>query len=115
MTDNVEPMSAKSEIEEGLTLAPRFDADGLITCVATDASSGAVLMVAHMNQEALTRTIETGEAPTAKVINIMDALKKSVKAQGKQAAPAKAQGKRAAASRSAAKKTSRAAPKRKSA
>jgi DNA end-binding protein Ku len=61
-------------------------------------------------------TVETGEAPTAKVINIMDALKKSVKAQGKQAAaPTKAQGKRAAASRSAAKKTSRATPKRKSA
>jgi len=60
-------------------------------------------------------TVETGEVPTAKVINIMDALKKSVKAQGKQAAPSKAQGKRAAASRSAAKKTSRAAPKRKSA
>jgi phosphoribosyl-AMP cyclohydrolase len=62
MPDNVEPMSAKSEIEEGLALAPRFDADGLITCVATDARSGAVLMVAHMNREALTRTIETGEA-----------------------------------------------------
>ena len=60
-------------------------------------------------------TIETGEAPTAKVINIMDALKKSVKAQGKQAAPSKAQGKRAAASRSTSKKTSRATPKRKSA
>jgi DNA end-binding protein Ku len=60
-------------------------------------------------------TVETGEAPTAKVINIMDALKKSVKAQGKGAAPSKAQGKRAAASRSAAKKTSRATPKRKSA
>jgi DNA end-binding protein Ku len=60
-------------------------------------------------------TIVTEEPGTAKVINIMDALKKSVKAQGKQAAPSKAQGKRAAASRSAAKKTSRGAPKRKSA
>jgi len=61
-------------------------------------------------------TVETGEVPTAKVINIMDALKKSVKAQGKQAAPSKAaQGKRAAASRSTSKKTSRATPKRKSA
>jgi DNA end-binding protein Ku len=61
-------------------------------------------------------TVETGEAPTAKVINIMDALKKSVKAQGKQAAPSKGQqGKRGAASRLAAKKNSRATPKRKSA
>jgi DNA end-binding protein Ku len=61
-------------------------------------------------------TIVTEEPGTAKVINIMDALKKSVKAQGKQAAPSKGQqGKRAAASRQAPKKTSRGAPKRKSA
>jgi phosphoribosyl-AMP cyclohydrolase len=49
-------------IEEGRALAPKFDADGLITCVATDAASGDVLMVAHMNAEALARTIESGEA-----------------------------------------------------
>src|SRR5436853_553954 len=55
-------MPGNSEIEEGLALAPRFDADGLVTCVATDAASGEVLMVAHMNAEALRRTIETGEA-----------------------------------------------------
>ncbi|HUC02635.1 MAG TPA: Ku protein, partial [Methyloceanibacter sp.] len=60
-------------------------------------------------------SIVTEEPGTAKVINIMDALKKSVKAQGKQATPGKAQGKRAAASRSSAKKASRATPKRKSA
>jgi phosphoribosyl-AMP cyclohydrolase len=51
-----------AEVEEGLALAPKFDADGLITCVATDARSGDVLMVAHMNAEALQRTISTGEA-----------------------------------------------------
>jgi phosphoribosyl-AMP cyclohydrolase len=56
-----EPGSTE-EVEEGLTLAPRFDADGLVTCVATDAASGELLMVAHMNAEALARTIETGEA-----------------------------------------------------
>jgi phosphoribosyl-AMP cyclohydrolase len=50
------------EVEEGRTLAPRFDADGLVTCVATDARSGEVLMVAHMNAEALRKTIESGEA-----------------------------------------------------
>jgi phosphoribosyl-AMP cyclohydrolase len=50
------------EVEEGRALAPKFDADGLVTCVATDATSGGVLMVAHMNAEALARTIETGEA-----------------------------------------------------
>ena len=52
----------KSGLEEGLVLAPRFDADGLVTCVATDARSGDVLMVAHMNAEALNRTIASGEA-----------------------------------------------------
>jgi phosphoribosyl-AMP cyclohydrolase len=50
------------EAEEGLVLAPKFDADGLVTCVATDAWSGEMLMVAHMNAEALKRTIESGEA-----------------------------------------------------
>ena len=51
-----------TEVEEGTALAPKFDANGLITCVATDAHSGAVLMVAHMNAEALQRTIASGEA-----------------------------------------------------
>jgi len=48
--------------EEGLSLAPKFDASGLVTCVATDAATGEVLMVAHMNDEALRRTAATGEA-----------------------------------------------------
>jgi phosphoribosyl-AMP cyclohydrolase len=51
-----------NDIEEGLTLQPKFDAAGLVTCVATDASNGDVLMVAHMNDEALRKTIESGEA-----------------------------------------------------
>ena len=49
-------------LEEGAALTPKFDADGLVTCVATEASSGDVLMVAHMNAEALAKTIATGEA-----------------------------------------------------
>ena len=48
--------------EESRTLSPNFDADGLIACVATDVASGNVLMVAHMNAEALAKTIESGEA-----------------------------------------------------
>jgi phosphoribosyl-AMP cyclohydrolase len=51
-----------NDIEEGLELQPRFDASGLVTCVATDADTGEVLMVAHMNDEALRRTIASGEA-----------------------------------------------------
>jgi phosphoribosyl-AMP cyclohydrolase len=54
--------TSKSDIEEGLAFAPKFDADGLITAVATDATSGDVLMVAHMNAEALRKTIASGEA-----------------------------------------------------
>jgi phosphoribosyl-AMP cyclohydrolase len=55
-------MSQNSDIEEGRDFAPKFDADGLVTVVATDAVSGDVLMVAHMNGDALARTIESGEA-----------------------------------------------------
>ena len=58
-------MSASSDIndiEEGLTFQPKFDAAGLVTCVATDAATSDVLMVAHMNEEALRKTIASGEA-----------------------------------------------------
>lgn len=50
------------QVEEGVELAPRFDADGLIAVVTTDADSGEVLMLAYMNAEALRRTIVDGEA-----------------------------------------------------
>ena len=53
-------MAATKEIEEGSEFAPQFGADGLITAVATDAVTGAVLMVAHMNREALERTLSEG-------------------------------------------------------
>jgi phosphoribosyl-AMP cyclohydrolase len=55
-------MAEKSDIEEGTRLLPKFDADGLITAVATDAATGELLMVAHMNAEALAKTIATGDA-----------------------------------------------------
>ena len=47
-------------IEETSRFTPRFDAAGLVTCVTVAASDGRVLMVAHMNVEALRLTIETG-------------------------------------------------------
>ena len=50
------------DIEEGLAFRPKFDASGLVTCVATDAGTGEVLMVAHMNNEALRKTIASAEA-----------------------------------------------------
>ena len=55
-------MADKSDIEEGFSFLPKFDADGLITAVATDYKSGDVLMVAHMNAQAVAKTIESGEA-----------------------------------------------------
>jgi len=56
------PRATAEQVEEGRLFAPKFDADGLITCVVTDAWSAEVLMVAHMNAEALAKTITTGEA-----------------------------------------------------
>jgi phosphoribosyl-AMP cyclohydrolase len=58
----VSKSSDSNEIEEGLSFRPKFDANGLVTCVATDAATSDVLMVAHMNEEALRKTIATGEA-----------------------------------------------------
>ncbi len=48
-------------IEEGATFAPKFDASGLVTAIAQEAGSNRVLMVAHMNAEALRLTLETGD------------------------------------------------------
>lgn len=56
------PPGSSADLEEGAALTPKFDRDGLVTAVATDAVSGDVLMVAHMNAEALAKTIATGEA-----------------------------------------------------
>ena len=50
------------QVEEGLLLAPKFDANGLIPVVTTDVNTGEVLMHAYMDEEALVKTIETGEA-----------------------------------------------------
>lgn len=50
------------QVEEGKTLAPKFDQNGLIPVVTTDAASGELLMHGYMNAEALAKTIETSEA-----------------------------------------------------
>lgn len=52
----------KSSSEEGLCFAPRFDQNGLVPCIATDAKTGDVLMFAWMNAESLKLTLRTGEA-----------------------------------------------------
>jgi phosphoribosyl-AMP cyclohydrolase len=52
----------KRTLEESTVFSPRFDAGGLVTVVVTDAEDGMLLMVAHMNAEALALTLETGIA-----------------------------------------------------
>jgi phosphoribosyl-AMP cyclohydrolase len=52
----------KAALEEGSVFTPRFDANGLVTVVVTDAADGVLLMVAHMNAKALALTLETGIA-----------------------------------------------------
>lgn len=56
------PSTDKAALEEGAAFSPRFDANGLITAVVTDARDGVILMVAHMNAETLSLTLETGIA-----------------------------------------------------
>lgn len=60
-TSFADPKSlSHAEQEEGTVFVPRFDAHGLVTAVAQEAGSNRVLMVAHMNAEALRLTLETG-------------------------------------------------------
>ena len=52
----------KQAIEQGTAFIPKFDAQGLICAVCTDAQSREVLMVAWMDAEALEQTLATGLA-----------------------------------------------------
>ncbi|RBP45685.1 phosphoribosyl-AMP cyclohydrolase [Roseimicrobium gellanilyticum] len=53
---------SKSNIEQGLALAPKFDADGLIPAIALDHETNEPLMVAYMNAETLKMTLALGQA-----------------------------------------------------
>ena len=61
-SNHVSSTSTKTDLEEGTAFAPRFGSDGLVTCITLDASDGTVLMLAHMNAEALQLTLDTGIA-----------------------------------------------------
>ena len=50
------------QVEEGKFLAPKFDSNGIIPAIVTETSSGEVLMLGYMNEESLSKTIETKEA-----------------------------------------------------
>ena len=63
--------------DTGFTLDPKYDAAGLITAVVTDRASGAVLMVAHMNAEALRATLDSGEAHEVAHALTYDLVKKA--------------------------------------
>jgi phosphoribosyl-AMP cyclohydrolase len=56
------PSPDKTELEGAGDFTPRFDDHGLITAIVTDVHDGALLMVAHMNADALALTLETGVA-----------------------------------------------------
>lgn len=62
MTSPFASRSDRKAVENALAFAPKFDADGLIVAIATDWKTNDVLMVAYMNEEALRRTLEIGEA-----------------------------------------------------
>lgn len=64
MTDAAfpQPSASKADLEEGSLFTPRFGPDGLITVVTVEADTREVLMVAHMNAQALAKTLETGVA-----------------------------------------------------
>jgi phosphoribosyl-AMP cyclohydrolase len=62
MTTFQSPPKDKAKLEGAGDFTPRFDANGLVTAVVTDIRDGELLMVAHMNEEALALTVETGIA-----------------------------------------------------
>jgi phosphoribosyl-AMP cyclohydrolase len=62
MTERFGARSSVEQVEEGSELAPKDDADGLIPAGTPDAATGELLMHAYRNAEAVTKTIETGEA-----------------------------------------------------
>nr|WP_226553956.1 phosphoribosyl-AMP cyclohydrolase [Celeribacter naphthalenivorans] len=59
---NFAPRKTIEQVEESTELAPKFDHNGLLPCITTDAATGDVLMLGWMTEEAFRLTIETGEA-----------------------------------------------------
>ena len=57
-----QPSDETRQREQGDRFMPKFDAAGLLTAVAIDHRTGQILMLAHMNREAIDKTLETGFA-----------------------------------------------------
>lgn len=63
MTQFTDPSTlSKAELESGSVFAPRFDANGLVTAITIEAATNQILMVAHMNAEAIAETLSSGHA-----------------------------------------------------
>lgn len=63
MTQFTDPQTlSKTDLEAGTIFAPKFDANGLVTAVTIEAGTNEVLMVAHMNAEAIAETLRSGHA-----------------------------------------------------
>lgn len=54
--------SSVEQVELGETLAPRFDAEGLMPVIVVNADDKIILMLGYMNAEALERTLRTRQA-----------------------------------------------------
>lgn len=62
MAEFPSPPADRHELEEGAAFTPRFDANGLLTAVVSSAENGELLMLAHMNAEALALSLQSGTA-----------------------------------------------------
>ena len=63
MTQFTDPTTlSKTELEAGSVFAPKFDASGLVTAITVEAETNDILMVAHMNAEAIAETLSSGYA-----------------------------------------------------
>ena len=62
LSPRLSPQGNQQDVENGVILMPKFDQAGLITAVTVDATTNDIVMVAHMNAEALAKTLQTGQA-----------------------------------------------------
>ena len=55
-------MPGSDSIDETIDFRPKFNADGMLVVVTKDSNTGDILMVAYMNNDALVKSLETGDA-----------------------------------------------------
>jgi phosphoribosyl-AMP cyclohydrolase len=62
LSPRLSPQGNQHDVENGMILMPKFDQAGLITAVTVNAATNDIVMIAHMNAEALAKTLQTGQA-----------------------------------------------------